>query len=161
MINLDLYRVFHTVAKYGSITKAADELFISQPAVSQAIKQLELQLGGALFARVSRGMQLTDTGTRLYDIVDRAIKMLEGAEDKMNELKNVATGSLRISAAEVSSLVFGSLLPSVEPYNRYLDGTLPHEELPLPSEVGCPEDAVYLAASPFYYFRGVVCVTAD
>ena len=41
MVNLELFRVFYTVAKCGSITKAADELFISQPAVSQAIKQLE------------------------------------------------------------------------------------------------------------------------
>ena len=45
MVNLDLYRVFYTVARCGSLTKAADELYISQPAVSQAIKQLEAQLG--------------------------------------------------------------------------------------------------------------------
>ena len=44
MVNLELYRVFYTVAKCGSLTKAAEELYISQPAVSQAIKQLESQL---------------------------------------------------------------------------------------------------------------------
>ena len=44
MVNLELYRVFYTVAKCGSLTKAAEELYISQPAVSQAIKQLETQL---------------------------------------------------------------------------------------------------------------------
>ena len=57
MVDLDLYRVFYTVAKCGSLTKAAEELYISQPAVSQAIKQLESQLGGKLFNRVSRGME--------------------------------------------------------------------------------------------------------
>ena len=62
MVDLDLYRVFYTVAKCGSLTKAAEELYISQPAVSQAIKQLETQLGGKLFNRVSRGRELTETG---------------------------------------------------------------------------------------------------
>ena len=56
MVNLELYRVFYTVAKCGSLTRAADELFISQPAVSQAIKQLEGQLGTPLFNRTHRGM---------------------------------------------------------------------------------------------------------
>ena len=62
MVNLELYRVFYTVAKSGSLTKAAEELFISQPAVSQAIKQLEQQLGGKLFNRTRKGMELTETG---------------------------------------------------------------------------------------------------
>ena len=79
MINLELFRVFYTVAKCGSLTKAADELFISQPAVSQAIKQLEQQLGGKLFNRVSRGMELTDmelaiTG-RTCTIMGKGVKM--------------------------------------------------------------------------------------
>ena len=51
MVNLELYRVFYTVAKCGSLTKAAQELFISQPAVSQAIKSMENQLGVSLFNR--------------------------------------------------------------------------------------------------------------
>ena len=59
MVDLDLYKLFYTVAKNGSLTKAAQELHISQPAVSQAIKQLENKLGGKLFNRVSRGMELT------------------------------------------------------------------------------------------------------
>ena len=62
MVNLELYRVFYTVAKCGSLTRAADELFISQPAVSQAIKQLEGQLGTPLFNRTHRGMELSEQG---------------------------------------------------------------------------------------------------
>ncbi|MFR1983498.1 MAG: LysR family transcriptional regulator [Christensenellaceae bacterium] len=53
MVNLELYRVFYTVAKCGSLTKAAEELYISQPAVSQSIKQLENQLGISLFNRTT------------------------------------------------------------------------------------------------------------
>ena len=49
MVNLELYKVFYTVAKCGSLTRAAEELYISQPAVSQSIKQLETQLGVSLF----------------------------------------------------------------------------------------------------------------
>ena len=101
MINLDLYRVFYTVAKCGSLTKASEELYISQPAVSQSIKNLESQLGGKLFNRVSRGMELTETGGRqIFEIVERAIKLLDSAELKFKESKNIATGVLKISAAD-------------------------------------------------------------
>ena len=102
MINLDLYRVFYTVAKCGSLTKASEELYISQPAVSQAIKNLENQLGGKLFNRVSRGMELTETGGRqIFEIVERAVKLLDSAESKFKESKNIATGVLRISAGDI------------------------------------------------------------
>ena len=62
MVTLDLYRVFYAVAKCGSSTRAADELFISQPAVSQAIKQLEMQLGTTLFNLTHNGMELSLNG---------------------------------------------------------------------------------------------------
>jgi len=101
MVNLDLYRVFYTVAKCGSLTKAAEELFISQPAVSQAIKQLEQQLGGKLFNRVSRGMELSDTGGKqMFAIVSEVIERLDKAENEFSVLKNNATGSIRISAED-------------------------------------------------------------
>ena len=103
MVDLDLYRVFYTVAKCGSLTKAAEELYISQPAVSQAIKQLETQLGGKLFNRVSRGMELTETGgVQMLAIVEQALKMLDGAEDRFKAIRNIATGTLRISASDTN-----------------------------------------------------------
>ena len=117
MVDLDLYRVFYTVAKVGSLTKAAEELYISQPAVSQAIKQLETQLGGKLFNRVSRGMELTDSGGKqIFEIVEKAIKMLDSAEDKFKEIKNIATGSLTISAA--STTVMNFLMPYIKQYHE-------------------------------------------
>ena len=100
MINLELYRVFYTVAKCKSITKAAEELFISQPAVSQAVKSLESQIGGKLFNRVSRGMELTEPGGReMFEKVSKAIELLDSAEKDFTELKEVASGSVRIAAA--------------------------------------------------------------
>ena len=77
MVNLDLYKVFYTVAKCGSLTKAADELYISQPAVSQAIKQLEAQLGVSLFTRTHKGMELSArSGKQIFAKVEEAKKGL-------------------------------------------------------------------------------------
>lgn len=101
MVNLELYRVFYTVARCGSLTKAAEELYISQPAVSQAIKQLENQLGTSLFNRMHKGMELSKQGGELiFADVERALQLLGGVEDKLSELKKSATGTLRIGASE-------------------------------------------------------------
>ena len=101
MVNLELYRVFYTVAKCGSLTRAADELFISQPAVSQAIKQLEGQLGANLFNRTHRGMELSDSGGRqIFSIVEKALAELDEAENRLKELSGSATGTIRISASD-------------------------------------------------------------
>lgn len=101
MVNLDLYRVFYTVAKCGSLTKAAEELYISQPAVSQAIKQLETQLQTPLFHRKHKGMELTVQGGELiFGSVEQALGLLERAENTLAELKQSATGTLRIGASE-------------------------------------------------------------
>lgn len=117
MVDLDLYRVFYTVAKCGSLTKAAEELYISQPAVSQAIKQLESQLGGKLFNRVSRGMELTETGGKqMFDIVEQALKMLDSAEDRFRERRNIATGQIRISAAD--TIVTHFLMRYIKKYHE-------------------------------------------
>ncbi len=101
MVNLDLYRVFYTVAKCGSLTKAAEELYISQPAVSQSIKQLENQLGVALFNRTHRGMELSAQGGKLiFKEVERALKLLYEAEARLAQTKASATGSIRIGASD-------------------------------------------------------------
>lgn len=101
MVNLELYRVFYTVAKCGSLTKAAQELFISQPAVSQAIKQLEAQLGVSLFNRTHRGMDLSASGGKLiFNQVEEALKLLDNAENKLLELKTTPSGTIRIGATD-------------------------------------------------------------
>ena len=101
MVNLDLYRVFYTVAKSGSLTKAAEELYISQPAVSRSIKQLELQLGVNLFTRTHRGMKLSAKGGKIiFEEVERALNLLEAAENRIAEMKTSPTGTLRIGASD-------------------------------------------------------------
>lgn len=101
MVNLDLYRVFCKVAKCGSLTKAAEELFISQPAVSQAIKQLENQLNVTLFNRTHKGMELSANGGALIiRNVEKALELLDEAENKLIALKKTATGTIRIGASD-------------------------------------------------------------
>ncbi len=124
MVNLELYRVFYTVAKCGSLTKAAEELYISQPAVSQAIKQLETQLGGKLFNRTHKGMELSDAGGKqIFATVEKALKLFEEAENKYAELKDTATGMVRICASDTVATHF--LLPFIKEYHeKYPDVNL-------------------------------------
>ncbi len=101
MVNLELYKVFYTVAKCGSLTRAAQELFISQPAVSQSIKQLENQLGVTLFNRTHRGMDLSAAGGKLiFQQIEDAIMLIESAENSIAELKSTPTGTIRIGATD-------------------------------------------------------------
>lgn len=124
MVNLELYRVFYTVAKCGSLTKAAEELYISQPAVSQAIKQLETQLGGKLFNRTHKGMELSDAGGKqIFTTVEKALKLFEEAENRYAELKDTATGMVRICASDTVATHF--LLPYIKKYHeKYPDVNL-------------------------------------
>lgn len=100
MINLELFRVFYTVCKCGSITKASDKLCVSQSAVSQQVKQLENNLGGKLFNRSARGIELTENGKQIFEYVEKAIILLDKAENKFLQMQNEAQGSLRIGASD-------------------------------------------------------------
>ena len=109
LINLELYRVFYVVAKTGSLTKAKQELFISQPAVSQAIKQLETQLGGKLFVRNAKGVTLTKEGVMMYEHVKVAYDEIMLAEKLFTQMRGVPSGVVVISASDA---IAKYLLPS-------------------------------------------------
>ena len=66
--DLDLYSIFCTVARCGSLSHAARELYVSQPAISQSMHRLEYALGCTLFTRTSRGISLTSEGRMLYSL---------------------------------------------------------------------------------------------
>jgi len=117
MVNLELYKVFYTVARCGSLTKAAQELFISQPAVSQAIKQFEGQLGVSLFNRTHRGMELSASGGKvIFKQVEDALNLLEDAENKLTEIKKTASGLIRIGATD--SIFAHVLSDKIAEYNE-------------------------------------------
>ena len=78
-VNFEYYKVFYHVCAHGSLTAAAQELCISQPAVSQAVRQLEKEAGTKLFFRTSKGVQLTREGELLYHYVKPGVEeLLEG-----------------------------------------------------------------------------------
>lgn len=114
--NLEYYRVFYYVAKCGSLTMAAAELSISQPAVSQALKQLEGALNAKLFVRVARGIRLTPEGTVLYDYVAGAYEQLTAGERKLLQMLDLEYGELRIGASDMTLRFY--LLPFLEQYHE-------------------------------------------
>lgn len=99
-INLELYKVFYFVAIEKNLTKAAQKLFISQPAITQSIKKLEEQIGYNLFYRTKHGMNLTEAGTVLYEhlqipmecILQTKLKMKNEVEEK-NHIIRIGAGN--------------------------------------------------------------------
>ena len=86
-INLELYKIFYHVALNGSFTRAANELMISQPAISRSIKTLEEQLNITLFVRNHDGITLSKAGKKIFEKVKIAMKQIESIDDDINELE--------------------------------------------------------------------------
>ena len=98
-IDLELYRVFYIVAKNKHMTKASEELHISQPAISQSIKKLEDQLGGTLFLRSNKGMELTEEGKMFYEYVKGALDLINNAEHEFTSFKDLSKGEIKIGCS--------------------------------------------------------------
>ena len=107
--NLSSYWIFYTVANAGNISKAAKELYISQPAISKSIQKLEESLNCKLFSRSSRGVILTDEGNLLYDHVKEAFETLSMGEDKLKRSIELGVGHIQIGVS--STLCKYMLLP--------------------------------------------------
>ena len=118
--NLEAYKVFYYVAKCGSVTKAAGELSISQPAVSQAIKQLENTLDAALFHRAAKGVRLTSEGELLYSYVAKGYEQIEMGVKKVHQMQNMELGEVRIGASDMTLQFY--LLPYLEKFHEQYPG---------------------------------------
>ena len=97
--NLNYYRVFLAVAETGSISRAAEQLYISQPAVSKSIRNLEDALTVRLIDRSSRGITLTEHGQLLYDHLREAFASIRTAEEELQQINMLGIGELRIGAS--------------------------------------------------------------
>lgn len=97
--DLELYKVFYTVACSEKISQAAEELYISQPAVSKSIKRLEDIAGITLFYRSSRGVKLTEEGKILFNYVEKAMKELSTGESILSKLKIMEQGRIKIGVS--------------------------------------------------------------
>jgi len=115
---LDLYRIFWMVGKVKSFSQAAKSLYMTQPAVSQSIKQLEEELDIRLFHRTPKGVTLTNEGRILYEYVHSSLHLLRSGEQKMMEFRNLTFGELKIGVGDTISRHF--LLPYLEDFhNKY------------------------------------------
>ena len=97
--NLSSYKIFKTVADEGSFLKAAEKLYITQPAISKAVKKLEDSLNVKLFIREARGVRLSPDGEVLYDYVVSAFNSIETAENTIKSRQNLGIGQLRIGTS--------------------------------------------------------------
>lgn len=122
--NYELYKVFYWAAKTGSLTQAAKALYITQPSVSHAIKQLEDSFGITLFYRNPKGVALTQEGAVLYSYIEQSQILITLAEEKMAALKNLDSGELRIGGSD--SLFKHYILPYLEAYHRKYPGVRLH-----------------------------------
>lgn len=114
--NLSSYRIFYTVANAGNISKAAKELYISQPAISKSIQKLEESVGCRLFSRSSRGVVLTEEGRLLYEHVSSAFETLTIGEEKLKRSIELGVGHLKIGVS--STLCKYILLPYLKEFIR-------------------------------------------
>ena len=100
----------------GSITKAANFLYISQPAITKSIKKLERNLSITLFYRTPKGVTLTENGKVFFEFIKNGIESFMNGEHKLTSLNSLETGSLRIGASTTVTKYF--LLPYIEKYHK-------------------------------------------
>ncbi len=117
---LDYYRIFYETARYASFSAAADNLYISQSAISQCIRQLERDLDTQLFVRTRKGVTLTKEGMLLFQKVEGAIQSLEQGETLLARLHHLDSGSLIIAAGDTITTHF--LLPYLERFHATYPG---------------------------------------
>ncbi len=118
--NLEAYKVFYYTAREQSITLAAKALSISQPAVSQSIKQLEGQLGTNLFVRTSKGVRLTREGELLFSYVAKGYEQIEAGEHQLRRMLDLELGEIHIGASDMTLRFF--LLPFLERFHEKYPG---------------------------------------
>lgn len=115
-ISLDLYRIFCAVVRTGNMSAAARELYISQPAVSMSIKQLEDRMGSPLLVRTAKGVYPTAEGKLLYTYLEQALGLIQAAEEKYYQMVHMEMGELKISAND--TIIANFLLHYLEEYHR-------------------------------------------
>ena len=118
-IDLELYKIFYYVAMNHNITKTANELHVTQPSISKAIKNLEGQLGCTLFIRNKYGVDLTEEGKIFFNKIKSAFSIIKSAEDSLENMLNLDEGIINIGASNTITKKF--LLPYLKDF---------HEEFP-------------------------------
>src|SRR6056297_2539214 len=115
-LNYELYKVFYQVALNLSFSKAAENLFISQSAVSQNIKNLEEELQIKLFIRSTKNVQLTEAGKTLFEHIEAAFNLIDNGEKVIKEINALKKGEVHIGANDTISKDY--LLPYLNKFHQ-------------------------------------------
>src|SRR5437868_15479434 len=110
-MDINQLEVFLAVAQEKSFSRAAETLHRTQPAVSQAIRRLEAELGESLFDRSSKDGTLTAAGRVLLDVAQQMLNLRHSAHSSLKELKDLQRGKLTLSANEYTVMYLLSVLP--------------------------------------------------
>ena len=163
-------QVFEVIFRLGSFTRAAEELFLTQPTVSMQIKKLTEAIGMPLFEHVGRRVEPTEAGIELYEACRRVFESLSNFEMKVDDMKGLKRGRLRLAVITTAKYMapemlgdFSKLYPGIElalkVTNResiiermhnnvddlYIMGQVPEDELELQSYSFAPNPLVMLA----------------
>ena len=98
-INLELYRIFYVTANCRSISEASKKLFISQPAVTKNIHNLEKELKGNLFSRSNKGITLTEDGKKFYNFISPAVEQILNAKKEFSNIAKIDVGEIKIGTS--------------------------------------------------------------
>ncbi|MDQ3924784.1 MAG: LysR family transcriptional regulator, partial [Actinomycetota bacterium] len=90
---------FLAVARLGNVSRAAEEMYLTQPALTARIKALEEDLGDQLFVRTSRGMRLTEAGREFVPYAQRCMASLEEGRQRLEELRGASGGRLSLGTS--------------------------------------------------------------
>ncbi len=161
-MNLRNLKIFKTVCEIGNMSKAAEKLYMTQPAVSQSIAKLEEEFQIKLFERLNKKLVLTHAGKTLYKYSQQILLLVDEAQNNLEDLANMKHGKLRIGA----SMTIGTyLLPAIlEKFNQQhsqiklnfiIDNTSVIEEKILNNSIDIglvegPISSSQIEISPFY-----------
>ena len=123
-VSYDYYRIFYYVAKYGSISHAAEILHSNQPNITKYMNNLEAQLGCRLMMRSNKGVTLTPEGEKLYAHVQIAYSQLREAENELSGVGKMRTGTVWIGATETA--LYGVLLDVLAKFRAAYPGIRLH-----------------------------------
>lgn len=120
-INFEYYKVFYVIAKNKNITKAANELNISQPAISRMLKTMEEQLNTKLFIRKTKGVMLTQEGNELYNFISNEINNIIKAENDFSKLINNKSIKIAVDKSILNYLINEHKLDNILNNNKNVD----------------------------------------
>lgn len=101
-ISYESYRIFYYVAKYRSLTQAANALLLNQPNLTRTVKNLEAALGCRLFVRSNKGMRLTPEGELLYQHISTAVEQIQEGEEAVTARRSLQSGMISVGVSEVA-----------------------------------------------------------